>query len=113
MRLPTGGRRLLLLAVLLLVAWAVRQLAAPGVGEGEEILPVLAEELAEYGPYRHMYELAYPGLTGAWQVAGRTGIRYPERAHLDAEYVEQWTLPQDLALIVRTIPALFDRSQST
>ena len=34
MRLPSGGRRLLLLAALLLVAWAVRQLAAPGTGEG-------------------------------------------------------------------------------
>lgn len=38
MRLPTGGRRLLLVAGLLLVAWAARQLAAPGVGEGEEVI---------------------------------------------------------------------------
>ena len=38
MRLPTGGRRLLLVAGLLLVAWAARQLAAPGVTGGEEVI---------------------------------------------------------------------------
>lgn len=70
--------------------------------------PVVPEELGEYGPYRPMYEAAYPGLTGAWQVAGRKNIRYPARAALDADYVETWSFWGDLVIILRTIPAVLD-----
>jgi lipopolysaccharide/colanic/teichoic acid biosynthesis glycosyltransferase len=67
--------------------------------------PVLAEELAQYGPYRRAYLLAFPGMTGAWQVAGRDAVRFPRRAALDARYVENWSLLGDLAILLRTVPA--------
>lgn len=70
--------------------------------------PVVPAELEEYGRYRPMYEAAFPGLTGAWQVAGRDNIKYPARAALDADYVERWTLWGDLVIMARTIPALLD-----
>jgi lipopolysaccharide/colanic/teichoic acid biosynthesis glycosyltransferase len=70
--------------------------------------PVVADELAEYAEYRPMYEAAYPGLTGAWQVGGRECLKYPARAELDAEYVEGWSVRGDLAIMVRTLPALLD-----
>ena len=68
--------------------------------------PVVPDELDEYGAHRLMYEAAYPGLTGAWQVTGRESVKYPARAELDADYVEQWTFGSDMAIILRTIPAV-------
>ena len=68
--------------------------------------PVLAEELAEYGPYEAAYRMAKPGLTGAWQVAGRDNVRFPQRAEIDADYIDQWSLTRDLVILVRTVPAV-------
>ena len=55
---------------------------------------------------------AVPGITGPWQVNGRNHIRYPQRAMLDAEYVEQWTFRSDLAIIAKTIPSVLRRNGS-
>lgn len=68
--------------------------------------PVLAEELELYGPYRAAYVTAYPGMTGRWQVEGRNRIRYPERARIDGEYVNGWSVTADLKILMRTVPAL-------
>ena len=68
--------------------------------------PVVPDELAAYGAYRLMYEAAYPGLTGAWQVNGRESVHYPARAELDADYVEGWRFWGDIAIILRTVPAV-------
>ena len=59
-----------------------------------------------------MYEAAYPGLTGAWQVAGRETMKYPARAQLDADYVEGWTFWGDMAIILRTVPAVLTPERS-
>jgi lipopolysaccharide/colanic/teichoic acid biosynthesis glycosyltransferase len=67
--------------------------------------PVLAEELGQYGEYRSAYLLAFPGLTGAWQVSGRDAVRFPGRAELDAEYLDSWSLTGDLSILARTVPA--------
>ncbi|MEX0621754.1 MAG: sugar transferase [Candidatus Woykebacteria bacterium] len=48
-----------------------------------------------------------PGITGPWQVSGRSKIGFPERVRLDAEYAKNKSLLYDLALLVRTIPAVF------
>ena len=66
--------------------------------------PVLAEELVQYGGYRPAYLLAFPGLTGAWQVSGRDAVRFPGRAMLDAQYLDDWSLAGDLSILARTIP---------
>lgn len=70
--------------------------------------PVVPDEIEQYGPCRAMYEAAYPGLTGAWQVAGRECTKYPARAELDADYVDGWTFWGDLVIMLKTIPALLD-----
>lgn len=67
--------------------------------------PVLRHELPNYGTLATAYLAVYPGITGLWQVEGRNDIVYPERAVLDARYVERWTLWGDLTLILRTIPS--------
>jgi exopolysaccharide biosynthesis polyprenyl glycosylphosphotransferase len=51
-----------------------------------------------------------PGITGAWQVLGRTDIPFEEMVKLDYLYVTNWTLAGDLRILARTIPAVF-RSQ--
>jgi lipopolysaccharide/colanic/teichoic acid biosynthesis glycosyltransferase len=47
-----------------------------------------------------------PGITGAWQVSGRSTIQYPERASLELSYVQGWSLIRDLRILARTIPAV-------
>jgi lipopolysaccharide/colanic/teichoic acid biosynthesis glycosyltransferase len=48
-----------------------------------------------------------PGMTGLWQVLGRTDIPFEEMTKLDYLYVMGWSLRNDLSLILRTIPAVF------
>ena len=67
--------------------------------------PVVPDELAKYGDLVSAYLMALPGLTGAWQVAGRDDIKFPERAQLDADYIDNWSLLQDLKIAFLTIPA--------
>lgn len=50
-----------------------------------------------------------PGITGLWQVSGRSEISFDRWMALDLEYVDRWTLALDLAILLRTIPALLSR----
>jgi len=68
--------------------------------------PVLAEELERYGPYSGDYAAAKPGLTGMWQVSGRSRTSYAYRVKCDRYYVRRWSLALDLIIILRTLPAL-------
>ena len=47
-----------------------------------------------------------PGITGAWQVSGRSALPYPQRAVVELEYVEGWSLWRDLRILLRTIPVV-------
>jgi lipopolysaccharide/colanic/teichoic acid biosynthesis glycosyltransferase len=47
-----------------------------------------------------------PGLTGLWQVEGRTYVSFAEMIRLDCRYVDTWSLRNDLILLMRTVPAL-------
>ena len=68
--------------------------------------PVVAEELAHYGATSRFYLATRPGLTGLWQVSGRSDTTYAERVRLDRHYVSRWSLLQDIRIIAKTIPAL-------
>ncbi|HJU66302.1 MAG TPA: sugar transferase [Gemmatimonadaceae bacterium] len=50
-----------------------------------------------------------PGITGAWQVSGRSTIQYPERANLELDYVQGWSLMRDLRILAQTIPAVLSQ----
>ncbi len=71
--------------------------------------PVVPEELAAYGPYVSAYLAVRPGITGLWQVTGRSDIGFPERGRLDFVYASRWTLWFDVKLMVRTLPAVLGR----
>ncbi len=71
--------------------------------------PVVPDELSEYGDLVSVYLAARPGLTGNWQVAGRSEVRFPERAYLDIENLHEWSLFGDFKIMVKTIPAVLSR----
>jgi lipopolysaccharide/colanic/teichoic acid biosynthesis glycosyltransferase len=68
---------------------------------------------AELDHYRHEAALVFmslkPGITGAWAVSGRSEIGYPDRALLELEYIRRWSLLSDIAILVRTVPAVLRR----
>lgn len=69
--------------------------------------PIVDDEVALYGSDARSYFATRPGLTGLWQVSGRSDTTYDERVRLDKSYVENWSLRTDMAIILRTIPAVF------
>lgn len=71
--------------------------------------PIVKAEAAYYGTFFAYYLAAKPGMSGLWQVSGRSDIGYPMRVKLDASYVGSWTLKSDLAILFRTVPAVLAR----
>jgi exopolysaccharide production protein ExoY len=68
--------------------------------------PIVPRELDNYGPHRGAYLSVRPGITGAWQVNGRSDVTYPERVEFDRQYIESWSLGRDLSILVRTPKAV-------
>lgn len=54
--------------------------------------------------------LAKPGMTGLWQVAGRSDLTWEDSVELDLLYIENWSLLQDMAILARTVQAVLTRS---
>jgi lipopolysaccharide/colanic/teichoic acid biosynthesis glycosyltransferase len=68
--------------------------------------PPLPEECTHYGE-REMGRLRVrPGITCNWQVSGRSDLDFDTWVELDLEYIETWTLRQDVALLLKTVPAV-------
>lgn len=65
--------------------------------------PIVAEEMSRYGGSLHTVLSVRPGMTGLWQVSGRSDTTYQERVALDVEYVRNRTLRSDLAIIGKTL----------
>lgn len=68
--------------------------------------PVVADELCRYGSHVGDYLAARPGLTGLWQVTGRSSTDYSNRVALDSHYVRNWSLWADAVILARTIFAV-------
>lgn len=68
--------------------------------------PVTEEELVHYGPHIGEVLAVRPGITGSWQVSGRSDTTYAERVSLDLAYVRTRTFGTDVAIIVRTVRQL-------
>lgn len=64
--------------------------------------PPLPTEVAQYADEVHRRLLVKPGLTGLWQVSGRSDLPWEEAVRLDLDYVENWSLPLDLSILWRT-----------
>jgi exopolysaccharide production protein ExoY len=75
--------------------------------------PIVVDELKPYGENAKDYLAARPGLTGIWQVCGRNSLAYSARVKLDAVYVRRWSMLVDLAILVKTIPALLKFNETS
>ncbi len=68
--------------------------------------PVVPEELTEYDPHGPELLRVKPGITGAWTCLGRSRPAYPERARLELDYVRNRGVRADLAILLRSVPAV-------
>jgi len=69
--------------------------------------PIVAAEVEKYKDSFSFYCRVKPGLTGLWQVSGRSRLSYDQRVALDREYVERWSLVRDLNILLKTVPSVF------
>lgn len=67
---------------------------------------ITRSELPLYGDRAHLYTSVLPGLTGLWQVSGRSRLTYDDRVRLDTYYVRNWSIWLDLVVIARTPQAI-------
>jgi exopolysaccharide biosynthesis polyprenyl glycosylphosphotransferase len=87
-----------------------------------QLLNVLRGEMSLVGPrplplrdYRRLEDwhrkryLVLPGMTGLWQVSGRSDLGFDELVRLDFYYLENWSLGLDVSILLKTIPAVFAR----
>lgn len=68
--------------------------------------PVIQQELERYGSSARHYMRAKPGVTGLWQVSGRSSTSYAFRVRCDRLYVQRWSMLLDCRILFRTIPAV-------
>ncbi|WP_423856053.1 undecaprenyl-phosphate galactose phosphotransferase WbaP [Acidithiobacillus montserratensis] len=71
--------------------------------------PLLSREIDRYGEGINLYAQVKPGITGLWQVSGRSETTFTDRADLDAWYVKNWTLWYDIVILLRTIKVVLAR----
>ena len=72
--------------------------------------PVTRSELSEnYGVYAQEVLRSRPGITGLWQVSGRSELSYDQRVKLDRRYIQNWSFWTDVALVARTFAVLLTR----
>jgi Undecaprenyl-phosphate galactose phosphotransferase WbaP len=71
--------------------------------------PIVAAEVEKYGDLFGYYCRVKPGLTGLWQVSGRSSLTYNERVGLDCDYVERWSLGRDLVILMKTFTSVLNQ----
>ncbi|MCB0048798.1 MAG: sugar transferase, partial [Caldilinea sp.] len=68
--------------------------------------PNLPSEVAHYQEWMKKRLSVSPGLTGLWQVSGRSDLTFDEMVLLDIYYVENWSLGLDMSILLRSVPAV-------
>ena len=71
--------------------------------------PIVAAEVEKYGAGFACYCAVKPGITGLWQVSGRSKLSYDERVKLDCRYVKEWSLMRDLRILVLTLTSVVNQ----
>jgi exopolysaccharide biosynthesis polyprenyl glycosylphosphotransferase len=72
--------------------------------------PPLPDEVTQYAAHVRRRLVVRPGLTGLWQVSGRSNLSWEESVRLDIRYVENWSFALDLQILWKTLPAIFKGS---
>ena len=74
--------------------------------------PIVADELKKYGPHARHYLRAVPGLTGIWQISGRSSTTYRRRVVMDVLYVRSpWSVWRELRILLMTVPAVLWKTE--
>ncbi|MDY6957345.1 MAG: sugar transferase, partial [Pseudomonadota bacterium] len=71
--------------------------------------PIIAEELSRYGQHASVYLASRPGVTGFWQVSGRSDVEYDERVRMDREYHHKQSLLTDIGILFKTVTVVIQR----
>lgn len=70
---------------------------------------ITPEEVAKYKKWDINLMTVRPGITGLWQVSGRSDVTYDERVRLDMHYIRNWSIWLDIQLLFRTLPAVIKK----
>jgi exopolysaccharide biosynthesis polyprenyl glycosylphosphotransferase len=65
--------------------------------------PPLPSEVDNYSPWQRRRLQVLPGITGPWQVSGRSDIGFDDMVRLDVDYIENWSLFKDISILLRTV----------
>jgi lipopolysaccharide/colanic/teichoic acid biosynthesis glycosyltransferase len=68
--------------------------------------PPLPREVVQYDSIQRRRLAVRPGMTGLWQISGRSLLAFDEMVRLDLTYIERWSLWRDLVILVKTLPAV-------
>jgi len=71
--------------------------------------PIVAAEVEKYGPYFADYCRVKPGITGLWQISGRSQTSYDKRVQLDRRYARNWTFWGDLRILCKTLSSVVNQ----
>ena len=74
--------------------------------------PTLRDQVERYTPAQRRRLRARPGITGLAQISGRSTLPWSQRIVIDVHYVDQWSIRLDLAIMLRTIPALLRKDET-
>lgn len=74
--------------------------------------PIVQDEVVRYAEQIEHYAAVRPGITGLWQVSGRSDVDYDQRVQLDTTYVREWSFIGDLVILVKTVKVVVMRSGS-
>jgi lipopolysaccharide/colanic/teichoic acid biosynthesis glycosyltransferase len=69
--------------------------------------PPLPSEVEQYEEDVNRRLLTKPGITGLWQVSGRSNLSWEESVKFDLYYVENWSITGDLVILLKTVRAVF------
>jgi Undecaprenyl-phosphate galactose phosphotransferase WbaP len=69
--------------------------------------PIVTDEIEKYGHHYKLFSSVKPGMSGLWQVSGRSETDYEERVALDIYYIQSWSLWLDLYVFFKTVVVVF------
>jgi len=71
--------------------------------------PIVQQEIAKYGNHANLYLQALPGITGLWQVSGRSDSSYSRRVSLDVWYIRNWSIWYDITILFKTVNVILQK----
>jgi len=74
--------------------------------------PSVFYELENYSEWHRQRLNIKPGITGLWQISGRSTLTFDQMVELDLKYIEEWSLWLDLSILLKTAPALLRTSRA-